>query len=128
MIKKETRQQVFEKCGGRCAYCAEEITLKTMQVDHIIPKRYFSEHYYCEVTEQVTKTDYDVDDMQNLNPSCRACNNFKGVWSFEAFRRELESQVARARRYSVNFRMAEKFGLIKVEEKPIIFYFETIKP
>ena len=125
-MKKEIRKQAHEKCGGRCAYCGEEVTFKTMQVDHIIPKRNFTEHYYCPVLETVTKIDYDVDDARNLNPSCRKCNNFKTAMSLEQFRRELEAQVARARRYSVNFRMAEKFGLIQTEERPIVFYFEKL--
>lgn len=126
-MKKKIRKQVFEKCGGRCAYCGDEITLKTMQKDHIIPKRNFTEHYYCPVLEKVTKIDYDVDDIRNLTPSCRVCNNFKTAMSLEEFRRELESQIERARRYSVNFRMAEKFGLIQAEEKPIVFYFEKLQ-
>ena len=125
-MKKEIRKQVIEKCGGRCAYCGEEVTLKTMQVDHIIPKRYFSEHYYCNKKESIIVTDYDVDDMENLNPSCRKCNNFKGVWSLEEFRFEVEQQPKRARRYSVNFRMAERFGLIQTKESPIVFHFEKL--
>ncbi|MCK5607570.1 HNH endonuclease [Candidatus Pacearchaeota archaeon] len=124
-MKKEVRQQLYGKYGGLCAYCGEKVTLKNMQVEHIIPKRYFSKHYYCNKTETVIVTDYDVDDMKNLNPSCRPCNNFKGVWSLEEFRFELEQQLQRARRYSVNFRMAEKFGLIQAEEKPIVFHFEN---
>lgn len=125
-MKKEIRKQAHEKCGGRCAYCGEEVTLKTMQVDHIIPKKYFTERYWCSGLQEVITTDYDVDDMKNLNPSCRACNNFKGVFSLESFRQELGKQVERARRYSVNFRMAEKFGLVQVAERPIVFYFEKL--
>lgn len=117
-MKKEVRQQVHKKCGGRCAYCGEEVTLKTMQVDHIRPKRNFHYGLRSEIP------DYDVDDIRNLNPSCRKCNNFKTAMSLEEFRQQLESQVDRARRYSVNFRMAEKFGLIRAEERSIVFYFE----
>ena len=119
-MKKGLRKQVYDKGEGRCAYCGEEVTLKNMQVDHIRSKRNFNYGLRSEIP------DYSVDDIRNLNPSCRPCNNFKGVWSLEEFRRELESQAARARRYSVNFRMAENYGLIQVEERPIVFYFETL--
>ncbi len=119
-MKKEIRKQAHDKCGGRCAYCGEDITLKTMQVDHIRPKR----NFYYGAGRDIP--DYDVDDIRNLNPSCRKCNNFKNVFSLEEFRQQLESQVDRARRYSVNFRMAEKFGLVQVEERPIVFYFEKL--
>jgi uncharacterized protein (TIGR02646 family) len=128
-MKKEVRKQVHEKCGGHCAYCGEDITLKAMQVDHIKPKRDYHRwsdgHYYCPVQGRI-KVTHGVDDIENLNPSCRKCNNFKTAMSLEEFRRELESQVARARRYSVNFRMAEKYGLIQAEERPIVFYFEKL--
>ena len=120
-MKKAVRLQALEKYKGHCAYCGDTITLKTMQVDHIRSKRNFSFGLRSEIPS------YDVDDIRNLNPSCRPCNNFKTAMSLEEFRRELESQVARAIRYSVNFRMAEKFGLIQVEERPIVFYFEKVE-
>ena len=34
-ISKQQREAVFNKYGGRCAYCGCELTLRTMQVDHI---------------------------------------------------------------------------------------------
>lgn len=36
-IMKVNREQIFLKCNGHCAYCGKEITLKEMQIDHIIP-------------------------------------------------------------------------------------------
>jgi len=35
---KQKRIEIYSKYNGRCAYCGEEIQLKDMQVDHIIPK------------------------------------------------------------------------------------------
>ena len=108
-MKKSERQAVYQKYSGRCAYCGDEIEYNAMQVDHIKPKEYGG-----------------ADHFDNYNPSCRACNNFKNVWKVEEFRRELQEQVKRAKRYSVNFRMAEKYGLIAVIDEPIIFYFERV--
>lgn len=34
-INKKTRKLVFNKYNGHCAYCGCELTMKTMQVDHI---------------------------------------------------------------------------------------------
>ena len=31
------RQQIYEKFGGRCAYCGCKITIKDMQADHVVP-------------------------------------------------------------------------------------------
>lgn len=117
-MKKEIRKQVYEKCRGRCAYCGEQITLKTMQIDHIRAKRIFS------VGARTDIPDYDVDDMRNLNPSCRPCNNLKHWYTVEEFRKIIETQIEKARRYSVNFRTGERFGLIHSKERPIVFFFE----
>jgi 5-methylcytosine-specific restriction endonuclease McrA len=106
-MNKELRLSVYEKYSGNCAYCGCEIVWSAFQVDHIIPKQ-----------------SGGSDDLENLNPACRQCNNFKNVFSLEEFRREVSMQVERARKYSVNFRTAERFGMIEVKPKPIVFYFE----
>lgn len=118
-MKKELRERVYKRYGGRCAYCGEKIEYKAMQIDHIVPKERFSLLY-----RQSSRL-YGVDDIENLNPSCRKCNNFKTVWTLEEFRRELSQQITRGRERSVNWRMAEKFGLIQVTNRPVVFYFET---
>lgn len=38
-MTKEERLKVYNKYGGRCAYCGREIEYKDMQVDHIVPKQ-----------------------------------------------------------------------------------------
>ena len=38
---KAKRQSVFEKSQGRCAYCHTPLTLETLTVDHIKPKKLF---------------------------------------------------------------------------------------
>ena len=48
----------------------------------------------------------------------------KGGMTVEAFRSELSKQVERARAGSKNFRMAEKFGLVSVNQINVVFYFE----
>ena len=106
-INAEMRGRVYAKCGGRCAYCGAAMIRPDMHVDHIHPQYALGE-----------------DDFENLNPSCRPCNNFKAVWSLEQFRHELSKQVERCRQYSVNFRNAERFGLVTVISSQIVFYFE----
>ncbi len=106
-IPKKVRDDVHLKYGGRCAYCGEDIERKGMHVDHIKAVHIGG-----------------TDDVNNLNPSCARCNNFKHSWTLEEFRHELSKQVDRARESSVNFRNAERYGLIKVVDIPIVFYFE----
>jgi 5-methylcytosine-specific restriction endonuclease McrA len=108
-INAEMRGRVYAKYGGHCAYCGTAMIRPDMHVDHIHPQ-YIG----------------GVDDFENLNPSCRQCNNFKGVWSLEQFRHNLSKQVERARAYSVNFRNAERYGMVKVLSTEVVFYFERV--
>ena len=39
-INKKTRELVYKKYDGHCAYCGKEIEIKDMQVDHMYPKAY----------------------------------------------------------------------------------------
>lgn len=116
-FSKKIRQAVWGMYGKNCAYCGEPINYKEMQVDHFIPKERF--HMFAR------KLNYSVDDFVNLKPSCQKCNNFKNVWLIEEWRTELEKQVKRGRAKSINFRFAEKFGLIKVTDNPVKFHFES---
>lgn len=101
------RNEVYGKYAGRCAYCGESISRRQMQVDHIKPQ-------YLGGSA----------DMDNLNPACFACNNYKLTYSIEELRQQIELQIKRARERSVNFRIAERYGLIEVTGKPVVFYFE----
>ncbi len=40
-MTKAKRFQVYNKYGGRCAYCGKKIEYKDMQVDHIDPQRLY---------------------------------------------------------------------------------------
>ncbi len=66
----------------------------------------------------------ELDTIENKVPACIQCNMFKTVFSIEEFKRELQLQVQRARKSSVNFRNAERFGLIEIKDKKIKFWFE----
>jgi len=112
------RWAIYEKYGGHCAYCGETIEFKAMQVDHIRPKRRFSVGHIDNIPK------YHVDDLQNLNPACRVCNNWKLVWTVDEFRYEIEQQVKRLRKYRAQYRLAERYGLVINIDKPVIFYFE----
>lgn len=118
---KINRQSVYEKYNGHCAYCGERISFKEMQVDHIRAQARFRSGMRSEIP------DYDVNDIRNLNPACRVCNYWKHDFSIEEFRGELSLQIERLRKYSGNFRIAERYGLLTVEVESIRFYFEKEK-
>ena len=132
---KKQRTDVYNKLGGRCAYCGEEITYKQMQVDHIVPQYNFINAIKNKNNDHNTIYGVpeflfhlqleDCDHIDNLMPACRVCNKWKDTFSIEQFRIEISKQVERARKYSRNFRMAEKYGLIAERPSKVTFYFEN---
>ena len=110
---KIDREKVYNKYGGRCAYCGTKIEFKQMQVDHFFPQ--FLKHL---------KPDEDNNDFKNLMPSCRKCNIHKHAMRPEVWRKELALQVTRLRKVA-QFDRALRFNQIEISEKPIVFYFET---
>ncbi|OGM09073.1 hypothetical protein A2Z67_03760 [Candidatus Woesebacteria bacterium RBG_13_36_22] len=123
-MTKAERQKVYDKFGGRCAYCGQIITPRQMQVDHINPKL-LSHWLKSDIMREELKTDItDINAIENLNPSCRLCNNFKTFMTLEEFRIQLSKQVSRIK--STQFDRALKFGQITLTPKPIMFYYEVI--
>jgi 5-methylcytosine-specific restriction endonuclease McrA len=104
-IPKLVRQRVKERFDGRCGYCGEKP--RALVIDHVIP---------------VQSGGTNIE--SNLMPACASCNNYKMVWSLERFREELAEQVNRLRQYSVNYRLAERFGLVAPTGAQIVFHFE----
>lgn len=115
-FSKIERRKVFDKCNGHCAYCGCELTLKTMQVDHI--ESVFIAEYW-----ERKEVDNSLD---NLLPSCRQCNFYKGAMSLEFFRTQLKTLMERVRKPFI-FRLAEKYGMLQELKWDGKFYFERIK-
>lgn len=108
----DRRQKVYNKYNGHCAYCGREITIKEMQVDHIIPKIFFSDN------------GKDVrEDIYNLNPTCRRCNHYKRAGSLEYFRSLL---ITLHERIMQNYicKVALDYGIINITKFDGTFYFE----
>ena len=112
-LTKKERQSIYDKSGGHCWYCGCKL-VKGWHVDHFKP--------VCRYSEGMDNPENDV--IENMVPACAKCNLFKATFSIEDFRSELELQIERARSYSVNFRTAERFRLVKVINEPVIFWFE----
>jgi hypothetical protein len=121
------RARVYAKCDGHCAYCGKEITLKQMQVDHIIPRSRYNRQHNCLVVNSKAFTEYGLEDERNLNPSCVRCNLWKRTFTVEEFRKEIKAQVHRLRERSSGFRLAEDFGLIIPGKDRIVFYYERLR-
>lgn len=112
-IPKKIREQVYNKYNGHCAYCGCELAYKDMQVDHI-ESVFLTEYKGCEVDNSIA----------NLMPACRQCNFYKSVFSIEYFRKRIAEKLMPNLQKTFNYRLALKYGLIKEDIKPIVFYFE----
>ena len=109
-ISKKIRDSVLKMFDGACAYCGDSD--KPLELDHIEP-----------VASSRCK-----EDESNYLPACKICNRFKAAMTLEQFRSEILSQNERLFRYSVNARMARRYGMIReTGVKEVVFYFEAIK-
>jgi len=113
-MNKAERVQVYNKYGGRCAYCGKVMQYKDMQVDHIRPQREWAESLV---------DDFDIDGMDNKNPACYRCNHYKRSANLETFRQMLQTLHERTQKIYIN-KVAEDYGIIEVEPWDGVFYFE----
>jgi 5-methylcytosine-specific restriction endonuclease McrA len=126
-LTKKQREQLFNKYGGRCAYCGCELQ-KIWHADHIKPIiREFEfvkkgKYHVPKCTGGIENP--DLDNFENLNPACMECNLHKSSGTVEHFRAKLSEKIPQLERYSKDFRFARKFGQVELTPSPIFFYFE----
>ncbi|EAP8934821.1 HNH endonuclease [Salmonella enterica subsp. enterica serovar Newport] len=130
-LTRKQRERLRMKFGGRCAYCGCVLPEKGWHADHVQAVLRKSERCMKAAEKGIfrLKTTGDVfrpeaDCPENIFPSCAPCNLLKTTYSLEMFRKQVSLQVERGCRSSVNFRTAERFGLISVVNKPVVFWFE----
>ena len=116
-IPKKIRIKIWEKYDHHCAYCGCHLKYKDMQVDHI-------ESVYAQCDYKKEKTLNEINDINNLMPSCRECNFYKSTFTIEKFRERLTNVLMKNLQKTFQYRLALKYGLIKENIKPIEFYFE----
>lgn len=129
-LTKKQRAEVREKFDGRCAYCGCELADK-WQADHVEPILRIStqdmkaaEKGLWKLKNTGKSTHPHLDNLENIFPACQPCNLLKSTYSVEMFRKQISMQVERGRKSSMNFRTAERFGLVQAIDKPVVFWFE----
>jgi len=136
-MKKSDREIVFNKFGGKCAYCGCELT-KGWHVDHLESvgryKKYLKDEngdrIWCDI-----KRDYKIkqvltnpenDHINNYMPACASCNIAKSSMSLESFRKVIYGFLNSLNLYHNQYKFAKRYGLVEETNKPVIFYFESI--
>lgn len=115
--KKLIRKTVLDKFKSRCAYCGDKITIQSLTIDHIIPKR-------RGMDSEVKGPDH----LDNYNPACQSCNMSKSSMDLEKWRHELKLKTDRLIKNNASFRILIRYKLLKIKNTTIVFHFEKIKP
>lgn len=112
LSKSKIRTIVFDKCGGKCAYCGVDL-VKGWNVDHIKPQIFGG-----------------TNDLDNLNPSCKDCNNYKCHTDLEGYRNQLHKMLNEKLEYlfksKTKMQVAMNMGSIKHTLWDGKFYFERV--
>lgn len=86
-----------------------------MQVDHI--KSVYASYLKNDFVE------IQDDSLENLNPSCRQCNFYKGTLDIEQFRNKIKTILYRTCQNTFQAKLAKKLGMMIVKQFDK-FYFE----
>jgi hypothetical protein len=77
-----TRLAMLEAWNASCVWCGRPLFFNQMEAEHLIPRSLGDESNAPKRAEVLQihglGADYDVDALENLAPSCRACNSGKG--------------------------------------------------
>lgn len=153
-MKKSDRNLVFNKYGGRCAYCGE-LLVKGWHVDEIEPvirkKRWVGSRYVHKVTGEELPNEFNLNvdfseyehhngkwvpdgyehphrlHVDNQNPACASCNINKHSMDLESFRSLIAGFMKHLNNISTQYKIAKRYGLITEIDKPVVFYFETVQ-
>lgn len=129
-ITKAQRAALREKFGGRCAYCGLPLGEK-WHADHIEAVERKLERvpdvsvYRLRSTGEFHKPHLDT--LENMNPACPPCNLDKHSQSLDSWRDNIRRSLEMLERDSGTYRRAVRYGLLTLQPKPIVFFFETLK-
>jgi len=115
---KKDRQIIFDKYGGKCAYCGCELQ-KGWHIDHIAPIVRSWKDSSCKNPQN--------NNIDNMNPACSSCNIQKNSHSLEQFRNNIKQFVNSLNKYSTQYKFAKRYGLVTETNTDVKFYFETFK-
>ena len=119
---KKLRALVFNKYGGKCAYCGSDLN-ESFAIDHIVP---ISRGYSNKELLRLGK-ERGTDTIDNYNPCCYSCNSSKSNLDLEVWRSELSKKYDRLLKHSSTFSLLNRFKLCIRANSEIKFYFEKIK-
>lgn len=153
-MTKSQRQEVFNKYGGKCAYCGCEL-VKGWHVDELLPVRrnykWTKAHWALPDGTEVKSNSFTEEEgiergikwvhskqvpdgcmhperlhINNQMPACASCNINKHSMSLEEFRALISGFMKHLNEVSTQYKIAKRYGFIQETIKPVVFYFETL--
>ena len=125
-MKKSDRIKIFEKYGGKCAYCGGELT-KSWHADHIQPIVRDSkwDRKKSKFVDSGTCSNPENEILENFNPACPSCNIQKNSFTLEQFRSNIQGFLNSLNLYNTQYKFVKKYGLVTETKMEVKFYFET---
>lgn len=133
-MTKKQREYIRMKFNNKCAYCGTEL-LKGWHVDELLPVgrswrdkkdkqgNYVRDNYGRFIKEKYIKHPENFD-IVNQMPACSSCNINKHDLSLEQFRSLIQGFMKHLNELNTQYKIAKRYGLVKEDTKPIVFYFE----
>ena len=124
------RQYIYNKYGGHCAYCGNILTYANMQIDHIKPVNPIG--ISNNTIEYKNNYKMDIDNYDNLNPSCGPCNRYKSNTSLHSFRKRLKKLndvFEKSFKNSTNKNcvdVSKMYNVLEINKFDGVFYFEKV--
>jgi 5-methylcytosine-specific restriction endonuclease McrA len=154
---KKEREIIWSKFNGRCSYCGDTLQKSWHVDELLPCRRKFkdSEPYYKNRKTNITMSIGDAHRLpetslagweyipsrlvpdgyshperltiENQMPSCASCNISKHSGTLEDFRSLISGFMKHLNEHSTQYKIAKRYGLVKEDVKPIVFYFEAFK-
>lgn len=133
-VSKTNREIIFNKYGGKCAYCGDYLQ-KGWHVDELLPVRRSWRYKKDKNGEYITnKKNQNVKEhymehpkrfhIDNQMPSCPSCNINKHSMSLEEFRSLISGFMKHLNDRNTQYKIAKRYGLVSEIIKPVVFHFE----
>ena len=112
-LTKVERQSLFNKFGGKCAYCGCDLPAR-WHADHLKPIERKLTHQngggFVQTGEAWRPENHAI---ENMMPACPPCNISKATLDLDGWRKWLEGHVRSLNAHNTPYRLAKAYGFVK---------------